>query len=119
MESIDSDLDPVWIKNVDIYDCDLKSLQQKDETENASQKVLKDQFSVGGCQNTALTHSLEVSRAPNASYRYTFRRGQFCNIVLQCLTYSAYIEVPKHCILYNDYSCYVYKCILQLHTYVI
>ena len=65
MEVFDSDPDPVnfWIKK--IYDCDLQSLQpNRDVTENASQKVLKDQFSIGGCQSTALAHSLKFSRAP-------------------------------------------------------
>ena len=70
MEVFDSDPDPVnfWIKNLDLYDCDLQSLQpNRDVTENvinASQKVLKDQFSIGGCQSTALAHSLKFSRAP-------------------------------------------------------
>ena len=70
VEVSDSDPDPVnlWIQNLNLYDCDLQSLQpNKDVTENvinASQKLLKDQFGICGFQNTALAHSLKFSRAP-------------------------------------------------------
>ena len=66
----DSDPDPVnfWIQNLNLYDCDLQSLQpNKDVTENvinASQRLLKDQFAISAFQNTALAHSLKFSRAP-------------------------------------------------------
>ena len=59
----DSDPDPVncWIESLNLYDCDLQSLQpNKDLTESvihAAQKVSKHQFNVGGCQSTALAHS--------------------------------------------------------------
>ena len=70
VEISDSDPDPVnfWIQNLNLYECDLQSLQpNKDVTENvinASQKLLKEQFGIYGFQNTALAHSLKFARAP-------------------------------------------------------
>ena len=60
----DSDPDPTWwIKDLELYKCDEESLQPGMElTENvinAAQKVLKQQFNIGGCQNTALPQSLK------------------------------------------------------------
>ena len=61
----DSDPDPVniWIDSLELYKCDLQSLQpDMDLTENvinAAQKVLKSQFNINGCQSTVLGHSLK------------------------------------------------------------
>ena len=65
-----ADPDPVnfWIQSLELYDCDLQSLQpNQDLTEsviNAAQNVLKRHFNLGGCESTALAHSLKFQAAP-------------------------------------------------------
>ena len=87
VEVSDSDPDPVnfWIQNLNLYDCDLQSLQpNKDVTEsviNASQKLLKDQFGICGFQNTALVGTVYYIYCgffrPNELYRYCLYWGFF------------------------------------------
>ena len=124
VEVSDSDPDPVnlWIQNLNLYDCDLQSLQpNKDVTENvinASQKLLKDQFGICGFQNTALAHSLKFSRAPtdklcvqvlHTGIVYT---GVSLGQVRYCLYWGLFrdynIQLVYHCALSNaTNTCYV------------